>query len=1105
MSGDYTRFTFKPDKNYTGVWKQPGRVGLDADWNELVDIQDRRWRAETIDIIGRCVVPSSTPDAFRLIPTGSGTFTIGIGRIYVDGLLAECHGLPPQIYDASLGEQRGTTAIPYTDQPYYPAPLPPDLTGTPGTTDLIYLDVWQREVTALEDPSIKEIALGGPDTATRLQTVWQVKALTNVGRISCTTPLDAWDALIAPSAGRLTTSALAPPASEDPCIIAPSGGYRGLENRLYRIEIHTPGTIGTARFKWSRDNGSVASAVEAISIGRDQITVRSLGRDQILRFQIDDWVEVLDDHSEFQGIAGAMARIVNLDEANQILTVSPALPASFNFDPTDANRHTRVRRWDQKQGVDADGLLPVAAGDIEIEDGIRVSFSLDPAGGSFKIADYWAFAARTADGSVELLQAAPPRGILHHYGRLALITWGATLPATTVSDCRVFWPPPTGEGCCTVIVRPGESIQAAINQLPDQGGCVCLKAGVHLITEPILIQRSNVTLQGECLAARVQRNNDINLLVILGTNDTAITNIVVENIQFEVTSNDQREETVLIRVLEGINITIRHCVLNMLGRQQNIPLQAIGILSFNCQQLAIVHNQMQDLIAGVIAANTTGLWCSQNNLRGTLLPVSDLISVPLGVYGFWSNGLSTIEHNQIENYATGVYLQYSFDEASADQSVVHQNRILRPLLETDAPVPQPLFAIDVNAPECLISQNYITADGGVYGGIRVTHPHVRVLENQIRSQLERGSTLPIAIWLTTGENSDFSPDHCLIQGNILQGRQNGIILFRAAEGIQIIGNQIDSLFQQTPNIAIGLLDGEHIAVTDNLIRDAQAGIVLIAGLNNRVLRNQIRDSAFGVAASQESNLDVSENSIENINGFGLLGSNLGLSTKVTHNRLNACAYQLFPSSLVFLVCDNLCIESCEVLNTGHALTNITNSNLTVGIFAAFIRTCQIHNNRVAYTERIRLNANQEHRALALSGVNQPAPEEFPPVGHASISNNVFNGLGLSHLVEIVKAPTRQDQILGFAKVIFSHNQCEHLLTRRSNVEERATVSLWGRHLIVMGNQVKADTESFPSINLRNSARAAVMGNIVTGDFTFPAAITFPLPLEDYNADNAFVF
>ncbi len=42
MSGDYTRFTFDPLKRYSGVLMQQGRVQLDSDWNEEIDILRRR-------------------------------------------------------------------------------------------------------------------------------------------------------------------------------------------------------------------------------------------------------------------------------------------------------------------------------------------------------------------------------------------------------------------------------------------------------------------------------------------------------------------------------------------------------------------------------------------------------------------------------------------------------------------------------------------------------------------------------------------------------------------------------------------------------------------------------------------------------------------------------------------------------------------------------------------------------------------------------------------------------------------------------------------------------------------------------------------------------
>jgi hypothetical protein len=519
MSGDYTRWSFDPTKNFSEVFKQQGRVDLDADWNEAAEINDRRWRAETIDIIGRAIVP--TPDAFAIKPTGPGQFTIGIGRMYVDGLLAECHGLPPLTYDASLGEQNGTNPVPFNQQPYFPSPSP--LPSAAGATDLIYLDVWHREVTVFEEPSIREIALGGPDTTTRAQTVWQVKVLPGVGAHACGDNIPLWDDLIAPSAGRLTTSTVAPTPSPDPCVLSPTGGYRGLENRLYRIEVHTAGTVGganPARFKWSRDNASVVSAVDSISAPggpNSVVKLKSLGRDRVLRFKADDWVEILDDNLELGGATGFLTKIIGPpDEANRTITVSPPIPAAM-FDPSQPRRHTRVRRWDQKfTGAGSDvnpttGLIDVTAGPLDIEDGIQVSFSDDPAGKTLHVGDYWLFAARTADGSVEALTKAPPRGVLHHYARLGFVTWTPT-GGTFSPDCRVFWPPSFGggeQGCdCTVCVTPkghngGTATinKAVTDTIAKGGGKICLSPGLYFINQRVEIaQAAAIQIVGHGLA-----------------------------------------------------------------------------------------------------------------------------------------------------------------------------------------------------------------------------------------------------------------------------------------------------------------------------------------------------------------------------------------------------------------------------------------------------------------------------------------------------------------------------------------------------------------------------------------------------------------------------
>src|SRR6202011_3543286 len=130
-----------------------------------------RLRAETSDMLGRCAVPEPfTGFAIEPIPGEIHDFLIrggpgASGRCFVDGILVH------------------TAGSKYSNQPQYPDaalthPLPAhSLTspvGSPPTSlgaMLVYLEVWQRLITSLQDPALRERALGGPDTTARLETV----------------------------------------------------------------------------------------------------------------------------------------------------------------------------------------------------------------------------------------------------------------------------------------------------------------------------------------------------------------------------------------------------------------------------------------------------------------------------------------------------------------------------------------------------------------------------------------------------------------------------------------------------------------------------------------------------------------------------------------------------------------------------------------------------------------------------------------------------------------------------------------------------------------------------------------------------------------------
>lgn len=591
MSGDYSRKTFDPKKHYSGILMQQGRVQLDADWNELVELLDRRWRAETTDILGRCVVSRETPDGFKIEIAADGRLTIGRGRIYVDGLLVENHGAGEQVFDPVLSEQHGSQPTSYDEQPYLPeAPALPE-----GGTYLVYLDVWQREVSFLEQPELVEKAVG-VDTTTRLQTVWQVKILPDVGEsVTCAAPDEeilGWTELIRPSAGRLSTATVPVASEPDPCLLPPGGGYQGLENQLYRVEIHEGGPPGTATFKWSRDNATVAAAVIAIPV-LNQLIVASLGRDSVLRFKIGDWVEITDDVREFSGQPGLIGKIAAIDDATRTITLEADLPGGIfptgADGKTDSRRHTRLRRWDQKGEVrDADGKLiidldtagstglipvPAAGTAIHLENGVQVTFNTEPKGGSFRVGDYWVFAARTTDASVEKLNQAPPRGIHHHYCRLAVVASGQP------TDCRAFWPPEVeGIGCdCTICVtaeshnRGAQTIQWAIDQIKSTGGTVCLGPGTYnLGEEPLrIVEARSVSIRGQGFSTLLVYTGDQPAVSVANSIGVTLEQMtIVGSGDF-----DQRAPALLLR--NSVDVAVERCIVLDVGSGRGH--EAIGL------------------------------------------------------------------------------------------------------------------------------------------------------------------------------------------------------------------------------------------------------------------------------------------------------------------------------------------------------------------------------------------------------------------------------------------------------------------------------------------------------------------------------------------------
>lgn len=318
MTSDYSRSTFNPRKHYNSVRMQQGRVQLDADWNEQADITAHQLRQRTRDVLG----PSGAPvDAAGFaLEVHEGQLTVGPGRYYVDGVLCENEAR------VALDAQ--------PDDPGQPAP------GEPGVY-LALLDVWERTLGAYEDPGIREVALGGPDTAVRTKTVWQVRTLKveadpdapDRGRED-----RAWKHFLSRASHRGELKAW---RERDEATELPG-------NQLYRVEVH--------------DEGDRAGAAHESGAHWPQPKVWGVpGEPKRLRLEEDEawdarlWregrpVEVVTERGRF------LTKLASVDAGERELRLATEVPEALG-------EPRRVRpiasyKWSRNNGIDA---LPVAS------------------------------------------------------------------------------------------------------------------------------------------------------------------------------------------------------------------------------------------------------------------------------------------------------------------------------------------------------------------------------------------------------------------------------------------------------------------------------------------------------------------------------------------------------------------------------------------------------------------------------------------------------------------------------------------------------------------------------------------------------------------------
>ena len=483
MPVDIARVSYDEKQQYRSVVNQQGRPILEADSNEAKDISTEELRKETLEIVG----PSGTPDNGYAITIGPALdFSVGPGTMYVGG---------ERVYlsQALLYSQQNQLPKP-TDPPraveWLDAATDPDWITLPTSIgnqppEFVYLKLREQEVSAVEDSDLKDVALGGPDTAQRTRLVQHIVRQPGVTCARGAAELGVREGLtFIPSTMRLMSHGQlqvgftnqAPPP--DPCQPQAQSGYLGADNQLIRVQIvdparnlpappppppvpaaapalvRTPLTGAAAapgNLLWGYDDASFLYRIDVIN--STTLHLQTAPVDAFHQPRAGQAVEVLVpavqlSNGEFvaapTGFVTTVAGAYNPDTQNVVLATP--LPLDYGDGTAAHPSPSRVflRIWEQELPFTLGVAVPLAA------TGLQVTITLDSAGIVIHPGDFWMFAARPSTPRQVyperlLTSAQPPNGPRLWACPLAVLTWDSLTsrgPAG-VQDCRHLFSPLT--------------------------------------------------------------------------------------------------------------------------------------------------------------------------------------------------------------------------------------------------------------------------------------------------------------------------------------------------------------------------------------------------------------------------------------------------------------------------------------------------------------------------------------------------------------------------------------------------------------------------------------------------------------------------------------
>ena len=482
MVADIARVTYDPTRQYRSLISQQGRVTLEADNNESVMLESEALRLETIDIVG----PAGTPDdGYKVtVGPGLGEVVVGPGIFYLGGWRLELDKAV-DLASARAGVFANDPAIGDFQRE---------------GNFVVALLITEQSVGAVEDQALREVALGGPDSAARSRLMQRFPRVPVDGdtcavvATAVATLLAAEGITIDPYSLQLMSSAtlqagfVPGPASTDPCTPAAAGGYLGADNQMVRVTVTKfDAKTQTGVLLWGWNNASLlyrATVIDPLTL-----TLATTPVDQEHAPQQNQVVEILrteldlkdgDFIAEGQGFVTSLAQGYSFD--TQEIVLSDPLPAAYqnNKNPL------FVRLWQAEVDFNAGQQTP-----LDDVSGTTVAISMTALPTTLAARPFWRFAVRPATPQNIYPQRyadkpQPPDGPRQWITDLG-VCGGLDGKISVLDDCRKPFLPLTGQtsgGCCGLVLGPADvaergGLQAVVDALAGTPSVLSLLPGEY--------------------------------------------------------------------------------------------------------------------------------------------------------------------------------------------------------------------------------------------------------------------------------------------------------------------------------------------------------------------------------------------------------------------------------------------------------------------------------------------------------------------------------------------------------------------------------------------------------------------------------------------------